>query len=350
MTRTSIASRPSLLLVALVASWLGGCGEAGSAETTLRQALVARGIDVGALFASPTRAEVDARWEGWRGEQPSAVDVRDEGSFVLASGDIMQVLSHLVGGQRHYGVVIVPEGEHDLGSLPVVVNLIGFGLQMRLEVPADMEAFDGPYVTLLPSFRGHELKFGENTWVSDGDPFDQCAGGSDDALAFIEAALSVTATARPSGLVVLGGSRGGNVAMLIGLRHSDVDAVINVAGPTDYMREELLDHPNMTLLYSEYFIRNLLEGRNDVAEARRRMLSCSPLHFAALLPPTQVHHGTEDLNVPFSQAELLAERMSELGREPPDFEFFAYTGANHQLADEQQLIEERIRAFIVLQK
>ncbi len=339
-------SRRRLVLVALATLSLVGCGDGEGAAITLGQALEARGIDVGALFASPTSEEIDARREAWRDDQPRAFSVQGEGSFVLASGDTMRVISHLVGEQRHYGVVIIPEGEHEAGSLPVAVNLIGFGVDMRLEVPPDADAFADRYVTLLPSFRGHELKFGDSLWTSDGDAFDQCDGGSDDALAFIEAALSVTASARPSGLVVVGGSRGGNVAMLLGLRHPSVDAVINLAGPTDYVREELLDHPNLTLLYSRYFLRNLLEGEGDVVEARWRMLSCSPLHFAESFPPTQAHHGTNDLNVPFSQAELLAERMADLDRSPPMFELFAYQGADHQLVAEQTLIARRIQEFL----
>jgi pimeloyl-ACP methyl ester carboxylesterase len=331
---------------ALAAIWLVGCGDDGGAAATPREGLIAHGIDVGALFSSPTSAEIDAMHEAWRNDEPSVVDVRELGSSVLAGGDTVRVLSHLVGEQRHYGAVIVPEGAHAPGSLPVAVSLIGFGVKTRLEVPTDAEAFIGRYVTLLPSFRGHELRIGEDSWWSDGDAFDQCDGGSDDALAFIEAALATTPEARPSSLVVLGGSRGGNVAMIVGLRHPSVDAVIDVAGPTDYMREDLLDHPNLTHLYSNYFVRNLLDGDQDVAEARRRMLSCSPLHFAELLPPTQAHHGTEDLNVPFSQAEILAERMAELGRKPPDFELFVYEGGDHQLIDEQSLIGARIKAFI----
>ena len=134
--------------------------------------------------------------------------------------------------------------------------------------------------------------------------------------------------------------------MLAGIRRDDVDGVANIAGPTDYLRPELLDHPNMTALYTNYFVRDLLAGVGTIPEARRRMLACSPLHFAEALPPMQAHHGTADENVPFEQAELLATRMRDLGRVPPEFQLFAYEGADHALVEELTLISERIEKFI----
>ncbi|MGB8223073.1 MAG: prolyl oligopeptidase family serine peptidase [Polyangiales bacterium] len=329
----------------LVSALLFGCGSEGGANATLREALTARGIDVTALFAPPSTEELSAMARAWSREEPAPSGIREETSFVLPSGDSMRVLSHLVGEQRHYGVVIVPAGEHEPGTLPVAINLVGFGREMLLDVPTDVTALDGRFVTLIPSFRGQELRFEGQSWSSDGDPYDQCEGGTDDALAFIEAALQSTPAASPSGLVALGGSRGGNVAMLLGVRRQGVRAVVELAGPTDYLRGELLDQPNLTALYANYFVRELLNGGTDVAEARRRMLACSPLHFAERLPPTQAHHGTDDLNVPLAQAELLAERMTKLGRFPPAFQLFVYEGADHQLAEQLPLIEERVRAF-----
>ena len=147
-------------------------------------------------------------------------------------------------------------------------------------------------------------------------------------------------------MVVIGGSRGGNVAMLIGIRQPSIDAVVSIAGPTDYHRQDLIGHPNLSALYANHFLRELLEGGSDIAEARRRMLACSPIHFAEELPPTQAHHGTADENVPPMQAELLASRMAELGREPPEFELFTYEGADHRLEAVLPQIEARTEIFL----
>ena len=347
LLQTPSRKLPSILALS---SWLwlsvGGCGGDSSDAVTLHEWLTNLGVDVTELFAPPTTAEIDAIREDWRDRELGAVDVRIEAERALPAGETLRVLSHMVGQQTHYGLVILPPGDHDPGSLPVLANFIGFGRVLVLDVPDTARAYDSRFVTMLPSFRGHELRVGDESWFSDGDPYDQCDGGTDDAIAFLEAALSMTPEADPSTLIALGGSRGGNVAMLAGIRREDVDGVANIAGPTDYLRPELLDHPNMTALYTNYFVRDLLAGVGTIPEARRRMLACSPLHFAEALPPMQAHHGTADENVPFEQAELLATRMRDLGRVPPEFQLFAYEGADHALVEELTLISERIEKFI----
>lgn len=322
------------------------CGNGNNRNGSVRDALLDRSVDLAALFAPPTDAELTALDAEWRSRDTSPDGVREEAAFVLDGGDTIRVLSHLVDGTRHYGVVLEPPGEHDPGSLPVVANFIGFGQDMRLEVPSDATAYDGAYVTVLPSFRGHVLQFGNEMWFSRGNPFDQCDGGTDDALAFLEVALAETPAADPERLALLGGSRGGNVAMMVAVRRGGVDGVVNIAGPTDYLREEFLDHPNLTRLYSEYFVAGLLDEGMDLDDARARMLSCSPLYFAERLPSLQVHHGTADENVPFEQAEALAERMTELGRSAPLYELFVYEGSDHELVDVLDDIAQQVDAFV----
>ena len=329
-----------------VGSTLGGCSDEDVGAKSIEEALRANGIDLDELFASPTAAEVARMRAIWSERELGVVDLQEEGAFALRNGDTIRVLSHLVGEQRHYGVVILPAGQHPPASLSVVVSLIGFGVEMVLDVPPDARAYGGTRVTVIPSFRGHELRFAGETWVSDGDPFDQCDGASDDAIAFIQAAIEATPEADPSAMVALGGSRGGNVAMLVAIRQPSIGAVVNIAGPTDYHRQDLLDHANLSALYANHFLRDLLEGGSDVSEARRRMLACSPFFFAEELPPTQAHHGTADENVPLAQAELLAARMAELGREPPEFELFTYEGADHRLETALPEIEARAEAFL----
>jgi len=324
---------------------MGGCGD-GAPITDVRQGLINRGVSIEELFASPEPAELESIRREWDQAALEPSGVVEERAFTLDNGDRMRVVSHLVGSQRHYGVVIVPAGDHAPASLPVAINLIGFGSRMVLEVPPEASAYAGEYVTILPSFRGHELRFGDQTWLSDGDPFDQCDGGSNDALAFLAVALATMSEAEPSRLVALGGSRGGNVAMLAAIRHAGVDGVVELAAPTNYLVPEFLDHPNLTVLYERYFVRDLLDGGDDLAEARRRMIACSPLFFAEDLPPLQAHHGTADQNVPFAQAEALAARMQQLGRSAPSFELFAYPGGDHRLAEDRETISSRIGSFL----
>ena len=338
--------RSAVLLLVITGTLGGACRQGGQAGADLRQALLDREVDLDALFAPPTEAELRALQATWRMVDSMPGDFREEASLTLEGGDTLRVLSHMVSGQRHYGIVIEPKGEHLPGSLPVFVNLIGFGPEMRLEVPPDAVAYDGAAVTMLPSFRGHELVVGDAAWRSDGDPFDHCDGGSDDALAFLEVALMATPAADPRRTVVFGGSRGGNVAMMVGIRRQDVAGVVNLAGPTDYLQEELLDNPNTVPTYANYFVANLLDGGTDVDEARERILSCSPFYFADQIPPLQLHHGTGDRVVPISQAEALHDRLRSLGRIAPDYELFVYEGADHQLTEALKVLGPRVKEFV----
>lgn len=340
--------RNAIPLLLTAATLAGACRQGGQAGADLRDALLDREVDLDALFAPPTDAELQALEATWRAADLAPQGVREEASLVLDGGDRLRVLSHVVSGLRHYGIVIEPEGEHPPGSLPVFVNLIGFGPEMRLDVPSDAAAYDGAAVTILPSFRGHELVVGDDSWRSEGDPFDQCDGGSDDALAFLEVALSTTPAADPQRMVIFGGSRGGNVAMMVGVRRRDVAGVVNLAGPTDYLLEGLLDNLNMVPTYANYFVANLLEGGADVDEARERILSCSPLYFAEQIPPLQLHHGTADRAVPISQSEALRDRLQSLGRVAPDYELFVYEGADHHLTQALDEIGLRVNEFVRL--
>ena len=335
----------AVFLVVTAATLAGACQQEGQASTGLREALRDREVDLDVLFAPPTDAELRMLEDTWRAADWTPEGVREEASFTLDSGDRLRVLSHLVSGLRHYGVVIEPEGTHPPGSLPVLVNLIGFGPEMRLDVPPNATAFEGAAITILPSFRGHELVVGEDAWRSEGNPFDQCDGGSDDALAFLEAVLSTTPAADPQRTLVFGGSRGGNVAMMVGIRRQDVAAVVSLAGPTDYLQERLLDNLNMAPTYANYFLVNLIDGGAAVDDARERILSCSPIHFADQIPPLQLHHGTADRAVPLSQSEGLRDRLRSLGRVAPDFELFVYQGEEHELTGALDDIGSRVRHF-----
>ncbi len=206
---TSPSSVRPFTLALLMLLLLGGvgCGDDGGSSVSVSEALADRGVDLDALFAAPTVTELDTMRRDWGTREAGADSVQVEAEFALEGGAILRVVSHRVDGQRHYGAVIIPPGQHLPASLPVAVSLIGFGIEMVLEVPDDARAFDDRYVTLLPSFRGHELRFGDETWVSEGDSFDQCDGGSDDALAFLEAALSTTPSARASDILAFNSLR-----------------------------------------------------------------------------------------------------------------------------------------------
>ena len=92
----------------------------------------------------------------------------------------------------------------DLGEVPYAPRLLD-----------DAQA---GFVYVLPSFRGETLLAGGRRYVSEGDRTDGWDGATDDAIAFLSAALAVTPEADPSRVCAFGKSRGGGVALLMGAR------------------------------------------------------------------------------------------------------------------------------------
>jgi dipeptidyl aminopeptidase/acylaminoacyl peptidase len=76
-------------------------------------------------------------------------------------------------------------------------------------------------------------------------------------------------------------------------------------------------------------IQPLQRGSITVAQARSEMLRRSAAYFAPGLHRLQVHHGSADRVVPVSQAESLDREMRRAGRGAPDYEYYVYTGGDH---------------------
>jgi acetyl esterase/lipase len=320
---------------------LAGCGDSGT-EVGPHDV---GGVDLDALFAPPTAAELAAVEGEWAARTPAARDVRVERTASVSLGGspaTLRVLSHEVDGARHYGAVAAPDGVDD-GALPVLVYAHGGDggvdvSELLLLAFALGERADD-FVFVVPSFRSESLRLGDETFLSEGapSPWDRDV---DDALALLDAALGATPAADPTRIAVLGASRGGGVALLMGVRDARIDRVVDLFGPTDFfgpyvqgiveraLRGSPPDLPGVTYLDQAY-IQPLALGTVDVATARRELIRRSAALFVSRLPSVQIHHGTADDVVDVGQAERLIAALEAAGRGPPDDEWFLYTGGRH---------------------
>ena len=298
------------------------------------------------LFMPPTQAEMDAVRADWAGRTAPAADVRVELSedYLLGGSDAnLRVVSHVVSGNRHYGAIITPAGA-DEESLPILVYLHGGdnGVSIgdvQIAALGLGEDLRESFVYVLPSFRSEPLRHGETRWVSEGfsSHWDYDV---DDVIALVNVAFETTPEAKPGGYNLLGGSRGGGVALLTGIRDERVERIVSFFGPTDFfddwvreiVREAALrmsrDLTGVAHLDSTV-VQPYIRGDLPRPEARLELVRRSPVLFAADIPPLQVHHGTIDFVVSVSQAESLIRAMEVLGRGPPDFEAFIYESGLH---------------------
>ncbi|MGH7551438.1 MAG: alpha/beta hydrolase family protein [Longimicrobiales bacterium] len=307
---------------------------------------IVAGVDLDVLFAPPTPAEIAVVHADWQGRNVSSTGFREEqvAPLVIGVGSqaTLRIVSHIVGGARHYGAIVVPDGAQ-ARSLPVVVYAHGGDNGVRVEefVTATF-ALGGQasrYAYVIPSFRSETVRFGAASWRSGGEPspWDRDV---DDALALLDEALANTPAADPARIGVLGSSRGGGVGLVMGVRDARIDGVIDIFGPTDFygeyvqeiveeaLRGSVRDLPGMVVL-NDRFIKPLREGTITMAEMRRQLLLRSPVYFAERLRGVQVHHGTADIVVDVSQGRRLIARLQELNRTAPAFEFYIYDGGTH---------------------
>ncbi|MEM6273808.1 MAG: prolyl oligopeptidase family serine peptidase [Myxococcota bacterium] len=323
---------------------IAACGDGESeSQPGLRKELESSGVSISQLFQTPDDAELEAIRADWMSRDLSVRNVIEEMRSRRANGDTVVVLSHELEAGVRYGAIVIPENASE--SMPVVVNSIGFGPPYQLDLTPARSAFGGGFITVLPGFRGHTLILDDQTWRSDGPRFDQCDGGTDDMLTFLRVALEHEPAADRERIYAFGGSRGGNVSMLASAREPSIRGVVSLAGPTSYVVEDYLEHPNLSNLYARWFVRELLEDPSQVESARVEMVACSPLFFIESLPALQLHHGESDRSVPVENTEAFEEAW---GRERPGevLEVFYYPDEGHSFAGSLDTVSDRAERFL----
>jgi dipeptidyl aminopeptidase/acylaminoacyl peptidase len=342
-----------------VAIW-AACSEASTAPSSPAGERVVEGVNVTRLFARPVKPEIDAILAEWATRDVQARTVQQLESSTVFLGTTpagLRIVSHDVG-VRHVGAILTPSNATP-ASLPVLVvahggdNGVNLDESLLLLNVAFGELRDD-FVVVVPSFRSEPLSFSGRRYVSEGEP-SPWNRDVDDALALLNVALATTPAADPERIGVLGFSRGACVGLLMAIRDPTmIDLVIEFFGPTDFLgtfaqqvAEEMLRGRAPNLPGVDYLDRALIQplkrGELTIEEARRELVRRSPVYFASLLPPTQVHHGTADATVPVGEARRLIEVMQALGRTPPQFESYIYEGGGHDPLSLQGSVERGLQ-------
>jgi dipeptidyl aminopeptidase/acylaminoacyl peptidase len=316
-------------------------------DSTGPQGHIVEGVNLTQLFAPPSNSEINAVLTDWAGRDVSPKDVQVELTDTVTIGATdftISIVSHTVGGVKHYGAVMEPLGAA-AGSLPLLMYSHGGDGGIDIDeliplIPLILGDLSDDFVLVAPSFRDEPLIYDGTTYKSEGppSPWDYDV---DDALALINATLDGVAPAADAGHIgVVGFSRGACVGMLMAERNPSIHLVVEFFGPTDFfgpfvqdvteeaLRGTLRDLPGLEFLNDEY-IQPLKLGEKTIQEVRDQMVRRSPVYFANRLPQLQVHHGTADETVLVGEAERLIEVMVGLGRREPEFESYIYDGGGH---------------------
>lgn len=296
------------------------------------------------LFAPPSEAELQAVRDDWAARNVDAIDwtVVGSGSF---QGFAVDVVSHRVDGNLHYGFVRYPAAYSPNGSYPVLV--LNHGGQSGVGLGILGQAGQGclsDYVIVVPCFRGELLRtesLGFGDFLSEGEnsEFD---GDLDDTIALLNGALEHVSGANEERIHAFGGSRGGCVTHLLSVRDSRFKGGVAFFGATNHMLPEIqesiesylenggqLTNPVLSTAYNSA-VEPWMSGSLSFADARLALIRRSALFFAESTPmPFHVHHGAVDFIVPIIHSEIFTERMEELGRLEEGYVYWEYPNGGH---------------------
>ena len=110
----------------------------------------------------------------WEAREPGVSGVRLELDQSATAGSLrVRILSHTVGGLRHCGAVVTPEGAEP-GSLPVVLFTHGEDDGVAVELTfllTPITSGPGPErAFVVPSYRSEPLRLGNQVFPSEGLP------------------------------------------------------------------------------------------------------------------------------------------------------------------------------------
>jgi len=293
-----------------------------------------------ALFAPPTPAEIAEVEAEWAARDTGVRDFRVESTRRDGATGRTMVVSHTVGGVRHFGAVRVPDGAGP-GRLPVLVVLHGgdagaTGYHFNHSGPLARE-----WIQLLPSLRAEPLRLSPaRRYRSAGSPspWDRDV---DDAMALLSAALAHVPEADSARVAAVGESRGGGVALLMGIRDPRVKAVVDYYGPTDFLLPEVRAlalravSSRIPRLPGAGFLADsvlfaLRDARTTVRRARLELIRRSPVYFAHRLPPTQAHYGARDRKVDVAHGDRLHAAAG--ARDTTAWRYHRYPEGRHRVS------------------
>lgn len=331
------ATLAGLALLALPACDSGGTDEPGDS--------IAFGINYTRLFTPATDAEVLSVRTEWSQRPATSTPAEVVGSSTVG-GATITVVRHTTSSTAcpavtHYAAIRVPAGLPANAPMLVVHHggddgfAIGGGDGSLLGLAALYPDLFAATVQVMPVYRSEPLDataLGLGVLTASGEPSPwDC--DVDDAIATVQAVVDAFAgVVSPTERAAIGFSRGGATATLHAVRDSEMDALVDYFGPTDFFNgtvqgltslavngdPDVLDLPGVGYLTETVLLplRNADGTYNasaDYPRARLELVRRSPGLFAGDLPPTQVHHHRGDSVVPVGFSEAFEATVDARG-------------------------------------
>ena len=235
------------------------------------------------------------------------------------------------------GIMNVPKGAPPQSGFPALILNHGLippdvyvsGRGSKRE--ADYFARNG-YVTIHPDYRGHASS-SPNPYVD----HDFYVGYSRDVMNLIDALTIVGLDYIDlDRLGMWGHSMGGGIAARVAVLRPEIRAYVLFAPISADAEENYYELPADEVRW--------LRSQYDAGENGREYYDrISPLnYFDRVSAPVQLHHGTDDSDVPIAFSEIMYEKLRTLGKK---VEFFVYPGQQHEFIEDWPLAAERALQF-----
>ncbi len=246
------------------------------------------------------------------------------------------LVSYQSDGLKIYALLTVPFGESPTGGWPAIIFNHGYIPPAQYSTTGRYAAYTDAfsrngYVVFKPDYRGHG--------VSEGNP-----EGGYYSTAYTTDVLNAVASIKkypgvnPEKIGMWGHSMGGSLTLRSMVVSKDIKAGVIWAGVVasyeDMIKNWRRTVPFMLSQREQAFRRPgrqaLIDKYGDTDKNPGFWQSISPIYFVKdISGPLQLHHGTNDNDVPILFSERLDDAMKAVGKE---VEFYTYEGDDHNLS------------------
>ena len=169
-------------------------------------------------------------------------------------------------------------------------------------------------------------------------------------IAFLNVVLDKVPESDPARISAFGKSRGGTVAMLVGIRDNRIGSIVNWAGPSGWFSNmgtygwSLQEQVQWALWerwpagrgwgsasqFIDWFLEESISSKKpNLPTVRHHILASSPLYFLERLPAAQMHYGIEDGSVPILNAEAIQRFLPSGSSSNKDVEIYKHQNTGH---------------------
>ncbi|MGI5827510.1 MAG: alpha/beta hydrolase family protein [Patescibacteria group bacterium] len=237
------------------------------------------------------------------------------------------VASYQSDGFKVYGLLTIPTAPKPENGFPTIIFLHGYIAPSRYVTTQDYVASqDGlarnGFITFKPDLRGHAKSEGQATGAHFSETYVV------DTINAVEA-LKMYEQVDLSRIGVWGHSNGGEIGLRAMVVSKDIKAGVFWAGVVGSF-EDMLETYNAQIPFMRRSQPELITQYGSPSANPVFWNSIDPYHYLEdVSGPIQLHHGTEDEQVPH---ELSLSLKTALKRNGKTVEYYEYEGANHNFS------------------